>query len=78
MLEKEKLVLLLAPPFNHSEPNPGYIMGYPPGIRENGGQYTHGALWLAMAWARMNEGHSAVRLLLMMNPVPAARVVCSF
>jgi hypothetical protein len=39
--EKEKLVLLLAPPFNHSVPNPGYIMGYPPGLRENGGQYTH-------------------------------------
>jgi cyclic beta-1,2-glucan synthetase len=71
--EKEKLVLLLAPPFNHSVPNPGYIMGYPPGLRENGGQYTHGALWLAMAWARMNEGGRAVRLLQMMNPAELTR-----
>ena len=73
VLEKENLVLLLAPPFHHSEPNPGYIMGYPPGLRENGGQYTHGALWLAMAWARMNEGGRAVRLLQMMNPVELTR-----
>ena len=54
--ERDKMVLLLAPPFDHSEPNPGYIMGYPPGLRENGGQYTHGALWLALAWARLREG----------------------
>jgi cyclic beta-1,2-glucan synthetase len=71
--EKEKLVLLLAPPFDRSEPNPGYIRGYPPGLRENGGQYTHGALWLAMAWARMNEGDRAVRLMQMMNPVELTR-----
>ena len=71
--EKEKLVLLLAPPFNRSEPNPGYIMGYPPGLREDGGQYTHGALWLAMAWARMDDGDRAVRLLQMMNPVELTR-----
>ena len=71
--EKEKLVLLLAPPFNRSEPSPGYIMGYPPGLRENGGQYTHGALWLAMAWARMDDGDRAVRLLQMMNPVELTR-----
>jgi len=45
-----RMVLLFTPPFDHSEPHPGYIMGYPPGLRENGGQYTHGALWLAMAW----------------------------
>jgi cyclic beta-1,2-glucan synthetase len=44
-------------------------MGYPPGVRENGGQYTHGSLWLAMAWARLGEGEAAVRLLEMMNPV---------
>jgi cyclic beta-1,2-glucan synthetase len=71
--EKEKLVLLLAPPFDRSEPSPGYIMGYPPGLRENGGQYTHGALWLAMASARLNEGDRAVRLLQMMNPVELTR-----
>ncbi len=71
--EKEKLVLLLAPPFDHSEPNPGYIMGYPPGLRENGGQYTHAGIWLAMAWARLHEGGHATRLLQMMNPVELTR-----
>ena len=43
--KKEKLVLLFTPPFDKSSPHPGYIMGYPPGVRENGGQYTHAALW---------------------------------
>jgi cyclic beta-1,2-glucan synthetase len=71
--EREKLVLLLAPPFDHSEPNPGYIMGYPPGLRENGSQYTHGALWLALAWARLNEGGKAAHLLQMMNPIELTR-----
>jgi len=71
--EQDKMVLLLAPPFDHSEPNPGYIMGYPPGLRENGGQYTHGALWLAAAWARLHEGGRAVRLLQMMNPIELTR-----
>ena len=68
-----KLVRLFAPPFDHSTPHPGYIMGYPPGLRENGGQYTHGALWMAMAWARLGEGGAAVRLLTMMNPVEHTR-----
>ena len=54
-------------------PHPGYIMGYPPGLRENGGQYTHGSLWMAMAWARMGDGDAAVHLLKMMNPVELAR-----
>ena len=71
--ERDRLVLLFDPPFDHSEPNPGYIMGYPPGMRENGGQYTHGALWTAMAWARMKEGSRAVRLLQMMNPIELTR-----
>src|SRR5262249_7879870 len=71
--EREKLVLLLAPPFGHSEPNPGYIMGYPPGLRENGGQYTHGAIWLAIAWARLREGGRAVQLLQLMNPIELTR-----
>ncbi len=68
-----KLVRLFAPPFDHSEPHPGYIMGYPPGLRENGGQYTHGALWMAMAWARLGDGGAAVRLLTLMNPTEHAR-----
>jgi cyclic beta-1,2-glucan synthetase len=66
---KEGLVLLLAPPFDTSTPHPGYIEGYPPGTRENGGQYTHAALWLAQARARMGDGAAAVRLLQMINPV---------
>jgi len=67
------LVRLFTPPFDRSEPHPGYIMGYPPGIRENGGQYTHGSLWMAMAWARLGEGAKAVELLTMMNPVERTR-----
>ncbi len=69
----ESLVLLFAPPFDHSQPHPGYIMGYPPGVRENGGQYTHGSLWLAMAWASLADGEKAVGLLQMMNPVELTR-----
>lgn len=71
--DREKLVLLFNPPFDHSSPNPGYIMAYPPGVRENGGQYTHGSTWMALAWARLGEGHKAVRLLQMMNPIELNR-----
>ena len=67
------LVKLFTPPFDCSTPNPGYIMGYPPGLRENGGQYTHGSLWMSMAWARMNEGNAAVDLLKLMNPAERTR-----
>jgi cyclic beta-1,2-glucan synthetase len=71
--ERDRLVLLFEPPFDRSEPNPGYIMGYPPGMRENGGQYTHGATWMAMAWARLREGGRAAHLLQMMNPIELNR-----
>jgi cellobiose phosphorylase len=71
--DDDRMVLLFTPPFDRSEPNPGYIMGYPPGLRENGGQYTHGSLWMTMAWARLHEGGKAVRLLQMMNPVELNR-----
>jgi cyclic beta-1,2-glucan synthetase len=71
--ETGRLVRLFTPPFDHSEPNPGYIMGYPPGLRENGGQYTHGSLWMTMAWARLNEGARAVHLLKLMNPIELSR-----
>ena len=67
------LVRLFTPPFDHSEPHPGYIMGYPPGLRENGGQYTHGSLWMAMAWARLGEGDKAAGLLSMMSPIERTR-----
>ena len=69
----DQLVLLFTPPFDHSRPHPGYIMGYPPGVRENGGQYTHGSLWLAMAWARLGKGEAAVNLLQIMNPIERSR-----
>jgi len=67
------LVHLFTPPFDHSTPHPGYIMGYPPGLRENGGQYTHGSLWMALAWARLGQGARATELLTMMNPVEHTR-----
>jgi len=69
----DQLVLLFTPPFDHSLPHPGYIMGYPPGVRENGGQYTHGSLWLALAWAHLGNGEAAVNLLQMMNPIERSR-----
>ncbi|MGI6513148.1 MAG: GH36-type glycosyl hydrolase domain-containing protein [Syntrophomonadales bacterium] len=63
------VVRLLTPPFEHTEPNPGYIQGYPPGIRENGGQYTHGAIWGIVAWCRLGNGNKAFELFNMLNPV---------
>ncbi len=63
------LVQLFAPPFDQSALNPGYIKGYIPGVRENGGQYTHGAIWTAMAFAVMGEGERAWELFTMLNPV---------
>ena len=71
--EDEGLVLLFEPPFETAEPSPGYIKGYPPGVRENGGQYTHAALWMAMALARKGDGDRAARLLRMLNPIEHAR-----
>jgi len=63
------IIHLLDPPFNESLPEPGYIKGYPPGIRENGGQYTHAAVWAAMAFARHGDDHKMESLLSMLNPV---------
>ena len=68
-----QVVLLLTPPFDHSTPDPGYIKGYAPGIRENGGQYTHAALWTVMAMARLGSGDEAVELFHMINPVNHSR-----
>jgi cyclic beta-1,2-glucan synthetase len=65
----ERLALLLKPPFDKSPENPGYIKGYPPGLRENGGQYTHAALWLVMALAKQGHGTRAGELLSLLNPV---------
>lgn len=73
VLKEEKMVLLFAPPFDTAAMNPGYIKAYPPGVRENGGQYTHGALWLAMAFARIGDGDRSAALLSMLNPIEHAR-----
>jgi cellobiose phosphorylase len=63
------LIQLLDPPFDTSDLNPGYIKGYVPGVRENGGQYTHAAIWAAMAFAALGEGGRAWELLAMINPI---------
>ncbi len=63
------IVQLLDPPFDSARLNPGYIRGYVPGVRENGGQYTHGAIWAAMAFAALGDGERAWELFDMINPV---------
>ncbi|MGH9571075.1 MAG: GH36-type glycosyl hydrolase domain-containing protein, partial [Candidatus Angelobacter sp.] len=63
------LIKLLAPPFDKSDLDPGYIRGYVPGVRENGGQYTHAAIWAAMAFAAMGDSALAWELFGMINPV---------
>ena len=75
--QDEGVVLLFDPPFEASLPSPGYIKGYPPGVRENGGQYTHAAIWMAMAMARKGEGERAVQLLRLLNPIEHARDAAS-
>ena len=65
----EGLVLLFTPPFDKATPNPGYIKGYPPGIRENGGQYTHAALWAALAFGMLGDGDKIGELLSLLNPI---------
>ncbi len=68
-----QVILLLTPPFDHSSQQPGYIKGYPPGVRENGGQYTHAASWVVMAMARQGSGDEAVEMFHLVNPVNHAR-----
>ena len=67
------LVQLLAPPFDHSDPNPGYIQGYVRGVRENGGQYTHAAVWATMAFAALGDGERAWEMFTLINPVNHAK-----
>jgi len=67
------LIQLLDPPFDKSNLNPGYIKGYVPGVRENGGQYTHAAIWAAMAFAALGDSRRAWDLWAMINPVNHAR-----
>lgn len=69
VLEKEQLVLLFTPPFNYGGTYPGYIQGYPPGLRENGGQYSHAAMWAVEAFALLGDGNQATKLFAMLNPI---------
>jgi cyclic beta-1,2-glucan synthetase len=67
------LARLFTPPFDKTARDPGYIKSYPPGVRENGGQYTHAALWSAMAFAALGEGDKAADLFSLLNPINRAR-----
>jgi len=64
-----KLIQLLDPPFNSKELNPGYIKGYVPGVRENGGQYTHAAIWTLMAFAKLGQREKLWELLELIHPI---------
>jgi cyclic beta-1,2-glucan synthetase len=70
---QDGLALLFTPPFDQTGLDPGYIKGYPPGIRENGGQYTHAALWSVMAFAALEQGDEAAQLFSLLNPINHAR-----
>lgn len=70
---EDRLMPLFTPPFISSSHDPGYIKGYPAGIRENGGQYTHGVLWSIIAFALMGNGDKAGELFAMLNPINHAR-----
>ncbi len=66
---EDRLVLLFTPPFDRTPQDPGYIKGYPPGLRENGGQYTHAAAWSLIAFAMLGDGNKARDLFSLMNPI---------
>ena len=63
------MILLFTPPFDKTPHDPGYIKGYLPGVRENGGQYTHAAIWVARAFAELGQGDRAVALFHLLNPI---------
>ncbi|MDQ6422207.1 glucoamylase family protein [Paenibacillus sp. LHD-117] len=74
LVDREMAVArLLTPPFDRTEPSPGYIQGYPPGIRENGAQYTHGVIWSIVAWSKLGRGDKAFELFRMLNPINHTR-----
>ena len=76
LIERDaQLIKLLDPPFNQSELEPGYIKGYVPGVRENGGQYTHAAIWATMAYAMQGEKEQAWELYHMLNPIHHAATI---
>ena len=69
VLDQPQILLLFTPPFDKTPLDPGYIKGYLPGVRENGGQYTHAAAWLVQAAAMLGDGNLAMRLFDMLNPI---------
>jgi cyclic beta-1,2-glucan synthetase len=69
----EHLALLFSPPFDNTPRDPGYVKGYPPGLRENGGQYSHAAMWAILAFTKMGAGDKAVELFALLNPINHAR-----
>jgi len=70
LVQKESgIIQLLEPAFDKTDLNPGYIKGYVPGVRENGGQYTHAAVWMIMAFARLRDNDRVWELLKMINPI---------
>ena len=69
IISEQKLALLFAPPFDKTTRDPGYVRSYPPGIRENGGQYTHAAAWAVMAFAALGDGDRAGALFALLNPI---------
>ena len=71
--KEEQELLLFTPPFANAEPDPGYIRAYPGGIRENGGQYTHGAIWSLMAFAKLGDGDRAKELFDFFSPIQHTR-----
>jgi cyclic beta-1,2-glucan synthetase len=71
--DADRLILLFTPPFDHGKLQPGYIKGYLPGIRENGGQYTHAATWVVKATALLGRGKRAVELFDLLNPIRHAQ-----
>ena len=71
--DEHQIILLFTPPFERAQREVGYIQAYPPGVRENGGQYTHAAVWVALAFACRGDGSRAVELLQMLNPAEHAR-----
>ena len=69
MRHEDGLALLFTPPFDRTPRDPGYVKGYPPGIRENGAQYTHGAVWSVIAFAMLGDGDKAGELFSLLNPI---------
>lgn len=73
VMEEEGIIKLLTPPFDESITDPGYIKGYLPGVRENGGQYTHAAAWAIAAFAKLGDGNKAWNCFRILNPINHAR-----